>query len=308
MKVADNSTIAHRIEQAFDSASKVTGTSFTYLLRAAAKESSLEPSAKAQNSTASGLFQFIESTWLETLKKNGDALGLGDYAAHIERGRNGNYTVANATLKKQILDLRHDPEVSALVAGAFTSNNATELRRELQREPSAGELYLAHFLGARGGAKLIKASVNAPQMPAAVMFPTQAKANHSIFYGSDNLPRTVADVHEKLIAQFSGVDALFLKKGLESTQVAQNDELVNSPAARAHSRIFTAFRVAEEVGPFDRLFRDNQSSQKRIALNSSYLTAFTEQEQVRDAQKQLPRPKITKINQPLDLTEFLKKT
>ncbi|HLV85239.1 MAG TPA: transglycosylase SLT domain-containing protein [Devosia sp.] len=40
------------------------GVDFDYLLQTAMRESSLNPQAKAQTSSAVGLFQFLESTWL----------------------------------------------------------------------------------------------------------------------------------------------------------------------------------------------------------------------------------------------------
>ncbi|MCX2722320.1 transglycosylase SLT domain-containing protein [Roseibium salinum] len=60
MQVADTTSIASRIELAFQSASSSTGTSFDYLVKTAARESAFNPTAKARTSSATGLFQFIE--------------------------------------------------------------------------------------------------------------------------------------------------------------------------------------------------------------------------------------------------------
>ena len=81
-----DAAISDRIGQAFDAASSTTGTSFEYLLKTAQRESALNPSAKAKSSTATGLFQFIESTWLETMKQAGPSLGYAEYADE-DRGR-----------------------------------------------------------------------------------------------------------------------------------------------------------------------------------------------------------------------------
>jgi len=80
MHVADTPSVASRIELAFQSASNSTGTSFDYLVKTAARESSFNPSAKAKTSSATGLFQFIESTWLETMKEAGPRHGLEKYS------------------------------------------------------------------------------------------------------------------------------------------------------------------------------------------------------------------------------------
>ena len=57
----------------------MTGADFKYLLATAQVESNLNPNAGAATSSARGLFQFIEQTWLRTLKEQGPALGYGPY-------------------------------------------------------------------------------------------------------------------------------------------------------------------------------------------------------------------------------------
>ena len=47
-----------------------------FLLKTATRESSLNPDAKAKSSSAAGLFQFIEQTWLGLVKSDGPRLGL----------------------------------------------------------------------------------------------------------------------------------------------------------------------------------------------------------------------------------------
>ncbi len=89
MRVADTASIASRIELAFQSASTSTGTSFDYLVKTAARESSFNPTAKARTSSATGLFQFIESTWLETMKEAGPKHGLEKYSDQIQRSKSG---------------------------------------------------------------------------------------------------------------------------------------------------------------------------------------------------------------------------
>src|ERR1051325_7303452 len=69
-----------------------TGTGFDYLVKTAQRESSLDPSAKAKTSSASGLFQFIDQTWLGLIKSDGAKYGLGAYASAVNE-RGGNYGV-----------------------------------------------------------------------------------------------------------------------------------------------------------------------------------------------------------------------
>ena len=65
-----------------------------------------------------------ENTWLKTVKETGDKFGLGKYTAHIFKTRSGRHYVPNAKLRTELLKLRNNPEVSALMAGAFTQQNS----------------------------------------------------------------------------------------------------------------------------------------------------------------------------------------
>ena len=48
------------------------------------------------------------------------------------------------------------------MAGELTSDHASYLRGRVGRDPTAGELYAAHFLGPQGSAKLIETVERAP--------------------------------------------------------------------------------------------------------------------------------------------------
>ncbi len=163
-------------------ASQATGVNFDYLLRTAQRESSLNPKAHARTSSAAGLFQFIEQTWLGTLKTNGAKHGYGAYADHITRGRDGQYRVDNASARHQILNLRYDPDANAVMGAELTAGHAAYLRGRIGRDATQGELYAAHFLGPDGAADLISASQTRPTAIAASLFPSAARANKSIFY------------------------------------------------------------------------------------------------------------------------------
>lgn len=186
-----------RVMSAIQAAAQKTGTGFDYLLRTARRESSLQPTAQAPTSSARGLYQFIDSTWLTMVREEGRNLGLGRFAEQIGRDASGRPTVADPAARQQILALRDDPAVSALMAGAFTNRNAAELRSATGRNPTEGELYMAHFLGSGGAARLINANQSNPQATAARLFPDAAGANRRIFFDQGR-PRTIAEVYQVL--------------------------------------------------------------------------------------------------------------
>jgi hypothetical protein len=228
MRVADTASVASRIELAFQSASTSTGTSFDYLVKTAARESSFNPSAKAKTSSATGLFQFIESTWLETMKEAGPKHGLEKYSDHIKRSKSGKFYVSDAKMRREILDLRKDPEISSMMAGALTQKNANYLERRIGREPTDGELYMAHFLGAHGASKLIDATNANPDMRADKMFSAQARANKPIFYERNGKARSMQEVYEVIVSKHDAVTMIAKAGGKKDLRTS--GELLNVAA------------------------------------------------------------------------------
>lgn len=198
---------AGQVQSALRQASDETGVDFDYLLRTAMRESSLENTAKATTSSAAGLFQFIEQTWLGVVKRNGAEFGMGTYADAISVDGNGRHFVSDPAMKSAILAERYDPESSALMAGALTREASDRMQTELGRDVSGGELYLAHFLGTGGAIDFIQATEIAPGRKAADLFPQAARANRSIFYREDGAPRTNAEVYRTLISKHTGTGA-----------------------------------------------------------------------------------------------------
>lgn len=184
------------VEAAIRRAANATGVDFDFLMKTARRESSFNPNARAPTSSASGLFQFIEQTWLATVKQHGAKHGYGQYADLIHRGSDGRWRVEGSA-RNVVLDLRFDPQAASVMAGELTASNAAYLRGRTGREPGAGDLYAAHFLGPAGAAQIMEAMQTRPGASAAAMFPQAAAANRSIFY-RDGRPATVAEVHANL--------------------------------------------------------------------------------------------------------------
>ena len=193
---------ARQITGAIRQAAQSTGISFDYLVATARIESNLNPSAQAPTSSAKGLYQFIDQTWLGTMKQAGPALGFGQYADAISKGADGRYDVSDPAMRADIMKLRSDPTASAMLAGAFTRANAGQLNAAIGRQPTEGELYMAHFMGSDGAGKLISAATSQPQANASAMFPQAAAANPSIFYNRSGTPLSASEVYAKLAGKF----------------------------------------------------------------------------------------------------------
>jgi len=196
------------VDSALQYASRRTGVDVDYLKTTAKRESNLNPTAKAGTSSATGLFQFIERTWLGMLKQAGGQHGYGDLAAKIETTPTGNYTVRDAKTREQILELREDPKAAALMAGEYTAQNAESLKAALGRSPSEGELYAAHFLGPRGAVELVRLAETAPNTSAASRFPAAAAANKPIFYAPNGQARTAGEVYQKITSGYDATPAV----------------------------------------------------------------------------------------------------
>lgn len=300
-----------RVTAAIRSASRTTGARFDYLLNTAMRESALDPGAKAKTSSARGLFQFIESTWLAMVKEEGPKYGLGAFAAAIDQGANGNYFVRDPIARSQILKLREDPEVSAVMAGALAERNAAELSRALGRQPTSGELYIAHFLGANGAKRLIALQQHNPEASATAAFPEAARANQSIFQRPDGTPRNAAEVYAALTkGQEAGpglppvtprIAVAELRPTLSADAVsAPRKPLASQKLAYDHPVLpaYSAF-TAEEGPALQSLFRDGPPERGPI---SSAVRAIWGSLEAGSRRSSSSGP----VGEPLDLSSHLK--
>lgn len=196
-----------QVHRAIYNAASATGVDFNYLFNQARVESSLNPDAKARTSSATGLYQFIEQSWLGVVAKHGDAHGLDWAASAITRGQNGRYRVPDPAMRRSILDLRRDPDAAAAMAAEFASDNRDHLERRLGHAVEPVDLYLAHFLGAAGATKFLRNFDTDPGANAADLFPSAARSNRGVFFKRDGSARSLAEVRERFAAKFDGGDA-----------------------------------------------------------------------------------------------------
>lgn len=177
------------VRSAIRRAADATGVDFSLLVETARRESAMNPNARAGTSSATGLFQFIDGTWLDMVRRYGANHGLGAQATALNNG-------ADAATRREILALRNDPELSARMAGELARENAGMLQARLGRAPSAGELYAAHVMGPGGAIRLIEAAQQGAANAAAI-FPREAAANRGLFYAGGE-PRSAQGLLDRL--------------------------------------------------------------------------------------------------------------
>jgi len=182
---------------ALRSAAQATGVDFEVLAAKAAMESGFRADAQASTSSARGLFQFIDQTWLGVVQEHGAEHGLADAAAAITR-QGSRLTVSDPAMRARILALRDDPEISARLGAEHLKDLSDAMATNLGHRPDAAELYLGHFLGLRGASELLQKAAADPQMAASQVLPDAARANPAIFRGGDGAPLSVKQVLDKL--------------------------------------------------------------------------------------------------------------
>jgi len=118
-------------------------------------ESGGNPNATNPNSSAAGPGQFIDSTWLSTLKSARPDLAQGQSDADL-------------------LALKTDPQLSREMTQAYAQQNQAILAKA-GVPVTDGTTYLAHFAGPQGAVKVMQADPSAPV--ADILGPGVVKAN-----------------------------------------------------------------------------------------------------------------------------------
>ncbi len=159
---------------AIQTASRVVGIDSTYMLLKAKQESGFNPHAQAKTSSAGGLYQFLDSTWVATANKH---KGLLERHMGID---------VDDLSRSQLLSLKNNAMASALMGAAFAKDNMNYLNRNVDVEgfqANSGALYMAHFLGPAGAEKFFEGLARNPNASAASLFPQAASSNSSVFAG-----------------------------------------------------------------------------------------------------------------------------
>jgi hypothetical protein len=115
------------------------------MLTTAMQESSMNPSAMAKTSNATGLFQFIPSTWNNLIRKNKDIAAQYGIGEAIVSGN----------------DDRLDPFKSSVMYALLRRENIQSLGKVTTGSTDV-DLYILHLLGASRGKAVISAYTNSP--------------------------------------------------------------------------------------------------------------------------------------------------
>ncbi|MBL8806861.1 MAG: transglycosylase SLT domain-containing protein [Rhodospirillales bacterium] len=234
---------SREVFDAIRDASQKSGVDFKYMLAKAQTESSFDPRAKARTSSASGLYQFIESTWLNTVRQHGAKYGLATMAAQIEDDDSGTPRVRDAAARRSILDLRFDPKTASAMAAEFAKSNHEQLESALGSGINATDLYLAHFLGAGGATRFLSSYRQDPQRVAATQFPEAAAANRGVFYDPQSgRARTLAQVYDffskKMTSEIAAADQTAAEELPAAPQMAPRREVELPPQLRLLAQQF----------------------------------------------------------------------
>ena len=239
-----------QIAGAIKRAADTIGTSFEYLLSTAKMESNFNPKAGASTSSAHGLFQFIDQTWLGTVKEAGAQLGYGQYADAITKSSSGSYSVSNPAARTAIMKLRDDPAASSAMAAVLTQSNSFKLTGKIGRRPTDAELYMAHFMGVGGAAKLISNAEDNPKASGARLFPNAASANRSIFYDRTGRARSVSEVYSVLTSRYaSAANSSATRTAMASVGVTPANVALASAAPVDNAAYLSSFPDARTVTP-----------------------------------------------------------
>jgi hypothetical protein len=190
-------TVDRTVLAALTTAAARTRTEPALLAAMAARESRFDPLARNDQSSARGLMQFTEATWLEAVRDHGAAHGLAGEAALLRTDpQTGAISAPNPRVRERILDLRFNPRLSAALAGERTAAARQMLERDFGRRPGTADLYAAHLLGPTGARRFLRALAESPDSPATEAVSEDAlRRNRNVFVARDGRPFSLAEVH-----------------------------------------------------------------------------------------------------------------
>lgn len=208
--------MAQDFSKAFFSAEQEYGLPEGYLGRVSQVESGGDPFARNPNSSATGLFQFTDSTAAEF-----DVNPL-------------------------------DPNSSITGAAKLAARNRADLRKRLGREPTDAELYLAHQQGAAGAAALLNDSDKFAVDVLEDLYGNRDVAEKALLNNGGNLDLSAGDFANSITKKYS--DASFSYPTGSDTSALEGMALyramVSDADSNAQDTFVDAMGIGEEGDPF----------------------------------------------------------
>ncbi len=278
--------VPRNIISAIDKASKSSGVDFSYLVNQAQAESNFNTDAKAKTSSATGLYQFIDSTWLDIVDKYGKEYGIE----------------TTGKSRSEILAMRKDPEKASFMAAAFASENERFLKDNWCGDVGATELYLAHFLGASGAASFLNARDENPIGNAADLNPKAALANRNVFYDrKTGKSRTLEEVYQFFNKKFQKKIDVYNN----NTQVATAPLPPSLPTQKtANKKTPSPLRLSENIiMKRAQAMREDTYKPQTIddKINANNNSIFTKRSLYKNSTPMPQNPFFSLIAKPLDL-------
>lgn len=284
---ANNSAAAAR--PVFEAVSKLTGVDPLALHVFAGIESTFNYLAKAPTSSATGWFQFINSTWDEMIAKYSNRFGLPPDTKDRK--------------------LRLDPRINALMGAMLLSDNRNYLRSRIGREPTLVDLYCAHFMGAGGASSFLRTMARNPNAVGATAMPKEAAANRWIFY-SRGVPLTFIQIYNSFTAKVNKFVKTFGKDYNEREEAKDKNE-VKTVVEQEHDfegplPEDSEYRGGSEV-PVDtslkQVAQDNQTSPDAMSIPSTGTSTVNSTPTVTETTADIPTENVTDVVAPVSKTE-----
>jgi len=187
-----------KVVRSLRAAAGATGADPALLLALAWKESRFDPAARNPLSSARGLMQFTDATWLEAVRDFGPRHGLARHAAALSTDpRTGTVSARDPRHLARVLKLRDDARLSALMAAERISGEREGLERMLGRAVAPADLYAVHLLGPAGARRFLAELRRSPsRMAVEAVGRDGVEANRGVFLAREGgRPLSLAEVH-----------------------------------------------------------------------------------------------------------------
>lgn len=218
-----------------------------YMKRIGFLESRNDPNAQNPLSSASGQFQFTDSTWLSYMRRE---------EPDLTRGK------SNAA----IVGMKANPRLQDKMMRAFTADNAKALERA-GLPVANGTLGVMHRFGVSGGIKVLKAAQRDPGTPIASLL-SQAGLDQN-----PDLKTAKLDTAGEVVSWYEqrlGLGLTFNRNGGSNVRVGGRD--VQTRDDRTGNQ-FTTFSLLESANAASDLFAASLEQQLNAAADAEFSTA-----------------------------------